>query len=143
MKFWSWRRILIILLMTALPLASYLATAMPGLVVGGQRISQLTDQTTRIAALNAAGAVTTAMSSDTFTVAQNQAHCPLPCPLEMAGNCDMAHGTASCLVALTPTSGLAPPMGFSLARAVPAELDPVSYIPPLLDRPPARLLFLS
>ena len=143
MKFWSWRRIIIILLMTALPLASYLATVMSGLVVGGHRISQLTDQTTRIAALNAAGAVTAAMSSDTFTVAQNQAQCPLPCQLEMAGICDMAHGTASCLVAITPTLSLASPVGFSLARGVPAELDPDSYISPLLDRPPARLLFLS
>lgn len=143
MKSWSWRRILIILLMTALPLASYLATVMPGLVVGGHRISQLTDQSTRIAAMSAAGATTTAMSLDTFTVAQNQAHCPLPCQLEMAGNCDMAHGTASCLVALTPTLSLVSPVKFSLARGVPAELDPDSYIPPLLDRPPARLLFLS
>lgn len=143
MKSWSWHRIIIILLMTALSLASYSATVVPGLVAGGHRISQLTDQTTRIAALNAAGTVTTAMSLDTFTVAQNQAPCLLPCQLEMAETCNMTHGTASCLVALTPTSSLAPPMGFSLARAVPAELDPSSYIPPLLDRPPAFLLFRS
>lgn len=143
MKSWSWRRVIIIFLMIALPLASYSATVMPVSMADGREVSQPSNQGTRISVLNIAEAITATTSLSKFGTAQNQAPCPMPCQMDTAGICDMAHGATSCFVALRPTLSLAPPVNFALVHAVPAELDPASYIPPLLDRPPAFLVFLS
>lgn len=125
--------------MIALPLAGYSATVTPVSMAGGGEMSQPSNQGTQISALNIVDAITATTSLNKFAAAQDPVPCSMPCQLDTVGSCDMAHGVTSCFVALGPTSSLAPPVNFGLVHVVPAELDPASYIPPLLDRPPESL----
>lgn len=143
MKSWTWRRLIVILVMIALPLTGYATTEMSIFTVGDHMLLQPAQQQMTSVAPAAAATVNAAGGIVKPADAHAGAACPLPCQMDQDDRCDMAHGAASCFLAIASTSSLVPPTGSSLTQALPDELDPPSNIPPLLERPPALTLLLS
>lgn len=119
MKNWFWRRFVILLLAVTLPLSAVsmsLASPCPMEVHSGM--------------LDASAI---SMSAD----AVDESVCPVPCEMEQQYQCaDMAHSCASCVSTVNLAANAITPLA-TFTIVYPAPLNLASFVPPLLERPPA------
>jgi len=120
MKNWFWRRFVILLLTVTLPLSAIsmsLTTPCPMKTHSGMFDASVT-----------------AISTDEV----EESVCPAPCKLEQKNQCaEIAHSCASCVTTLNLAAAAITPSA-TFAIMYPVLLDLASYVPPLLERPPAQ-----
>lgn len=125
MKHWFWHRFVILFLAIVLPLSAVSASLAAPCPMQGHAVM-----------LDASDAKMPLQAAE-------EPLCSAPCDREQQGSCpDMAHSCASCMAYAMPSAtNLALPVTLTSDR--PAVLDPPSFIPPLLERPPAHVNSLA